>query len=134
MKPEIREQWRQALLSEKYGQREDYLRGNNDYCCLGVLCDLAQQSGVGSWESYNDPDPAFCSHAFRAQGEKRDAQPPDGVLAWAGVQLEDYDKFRDLFVCLNDNYHWSFEQIAQELESEVFQGEGAKRWGGSRHE
>ena len=51
MVPEIKVQWVKALRSGKYEQGEGILRSkaDNTYCCLGVLCDLRIQAGVGEW-------------------------------------------------------------------------------------
>lgn len=51
MKPEIKEMWIEALLSDDYQQGQHHLcQDNNDgsksWCCLGVLTDLAIKNGV----------------------------------------------------------------------------------------
>jgi len=47
MKPEIKEKWIKALRSKTYKQGRNCLRNcTNEYCCLGVLCDIAVQNGV----------------------------------------------------------------------------------------
>jgi hypothetical protein len=54
--------WLSALRSGKYVQGTDKLRNNNTFCCLGVLCDVADPNG---WDIYDDhsgqrflPDPS----------------------------------------------------------------------------
>lgn len=41
-KPKLpgRDQWTAALRSGKYGQGKGRLRVDNNYCCLGILCEL----------------------------------------------------------------------------------------------
>lgn len=39
--------WSRALRSGKYKQGKGQLRDGDNFCCLGVLCDV---SGVGKWE------------------------------------------------------------------------------------
>lgn len=52
MKKEIADKWVAALRSGKYKQGEGFLRkGENEFCCLGVLCDINQD--VGQWEQIN---------------------------------------------------------------------------------
>ena len=47
MNPEIRARWVAALRSGAYEQGTSRLRDASDRrCCLGVLCDLAEQDGV----------------------------------------------------------------------------------------
>ena len=46
MNKEIAEKWALALESGKYTQTEGMLKNKNGHCCLGVLCELALESGV----------------------------------------------------------------------------------------
>jgi len=48
----VAQKWVEALRSGKYQQAKDYLRREHGFCCLGVLCDLAQQDGIGKWNGY----------------------------------------------------------------------------------
>lgn len=38
--------WVAALRSGKYKQTQGQLRSDDKYCCLGVACDLAMETGV----------------------------------------------------------------------------------------
>ena len=50
MDKRIKALWLDALRSGEYVQGVDYLRNTyNEYCCLGVLCDLAAKAGIGEW-------------------------------------------------------------------------------------
>lgn len=46
MNEEIKTQWVQALRSGDYEQGKGVLQGDGKFCCLGVLCDLAEKAGV----------------------------------------------------------------------------------------
>ena len=46
MKKEIAKIWVAALRSGKYKQGTSYLRKGDEFCCLGVLCDLAIKADV----------------------------------------------------------------------------------------
>ena len=46
-KHEARAKWVKALRSGEYSQGRYSLKIDDDYCCLGVLCDI---SGLGRWE------------------------------------------------------------------------------------
>lgn len=47
MNKEIKTLWVKALRSGKYKQGRGALRNtNNEFCCLGVLCDVARKEGV----------------------------------------------------------------------------------------
>lgn len=57
MKPEIKEKWLEALRSGRYKQGNSYLKNyKNEFCCLGVLCDLVDPSG---WEMEENENPLF---------------------------------------------------------------------------
>lgn len=80
MKPEIKARWLEALRSGKYKQGRGKLRqavdveGGAEYCCLGVLCDLAAKEGVGDWVD---------GSLFRDAVEIQAGVLPPGVQAWA---------------------------------------------------
>ena len=47
MQSELKSKWIEALRSGKYNQGESYLRHENQYCCLGVLCEVMGIGWVG---------------------------------------------------------------------------------------
>lgn len=54
MNPAVKQLWVTALRSGEYKQGRHGLkrgkRGNNTYCCLGVLCDIYhKETGKGAW-------------------------------------------------------------------------------------
>lgn len=77
MNPEIRAQWTDALRSGRYKQGNGYLhRGDDSYCCLGVLCDLAVKAG------------AITAPANLLDAWTYDGYPdylPESVRDWAGL-------------------------------------------------
>lgn len=77
MNPEIRAQWCAALRSGHYMQGRGCLRDGNDFCCLGVLTDLAAQAGVIKWNDNMAAAPEL----------------PDSVRAWAGLGSRDPELF-----------------------------------------
>lgn len=110
MKPQIREQLVKALRSGEYKQGHDQLRNKeNGMCCLGVLCDIAEKAGIGSWveitpearEMYpilrNEsrggwffltPSTRGAKDSFAYSGANGFHYPPVEVITWAG--LNDY--------------------------------------------
>lgn len=83
LKPEIKTQWLSALRSGQYAQGVGALRikgaeGTPDrFCCLGVLCDLAEQVGIGGVTHHFDDDD---EHAYY---EDSSCYLPDSVMRWA---------------------------------------------------
>jgi hypothetical protein len=83
VKPEIAEAWALALESGDYDQGTGYLVQNLSehlapkYCCLGVLCDLANKAGVGGGQIDNK----LYGWNFSTNG----ATLPEIVIEWAGM-------------------------------------------------
>ena len=71
MKPEIKKLWVDALRSGEYKQTSDALRTGDNFCCLGVLCDLHAKETGGKWEGWH-------------YGGNQHTPPPD-VVEWAGL-------------------------------------------------
>lgn len=104
---EIQEKWVQALRSGRYEQTRQALRkGDNEFCCLGVLCAIyAQETGEGRW---SEPKPARVagvehdnarSFSVVAVVQNVDGTevshwdlnwglPPTQVMEWAGLSLD----------------------------------------------
>ena len=51
MNKEIKEKWIQALESDEYKKGTEKLRIGEEFCCLGVLCDIySKETGLGEWK------------------------------------------------------------------------------------
>lgn len=94
MNPEIKAKWVEALRSGKYKQGTGKLRrltrtlmglpdvSTDQFCCLGVLCELAIEAGV-----IDQPNRAFGSYRY---GTDHDADLlPREVGLWAGIDQRD---------------------------------------------
>ena len=71
--PAVKVSWLEALRSGEYEQGRDYLNHDGNFCCLGVLCDLAVKAGVKvevTGESYFHYD-------------EQSGTPPQSVYNWA---------------------------------------------------
>ena len=118
MNTQIKQQWIQALKSSHYQQTTTYLRTEEGYCCLGVLCDLyAKEHDDVEWDKDGEDD----DYEFLSEIQTL----PIEVMKWAG--LSDRDPYYvvpedietgKMNICLsamNDN-GTSFEKIAQVIE------------------
>ena len=54
MNKEVKKKWVDALRSGEYAQGRSSLRDHDEYCCLGVLCELAVKEGVIPAPTYSD--------------------------------------------------------------------------------
>ena len=84
MKPEIKEMWIEALLSDDYQQgKHNLCQDNNDgsksWCCLGVLTDLAIKNGVSIDIERSLDDSNVYTFDNEAEGL------PRAVREWSGI-------------------------------------------------
>lgn len=108
MNPEVKDKWIDALTSGEYEQGILYLKKGNNYCCLGVLCDLfiKEHPGTVEWESSG----AANDFIFDSTSAL-----PDQVREWSGVsEYEEADLME-----LNDREGKSFEDIADYIKESL---------------
>jgi hypothetical protein len=89
MKSEIAKKWVEALRSGQYGQGKENLKVDNNFCCLGVLCDLAKEQGMGFWADDEDEPSAFVENVSNGDRQTNDTLLPDFVKDWAGMKSDD---------------------------------------------
>ena len=82
MKRDIAHRWVAALRSGKFRQGRRQLRrnfgdGQNEFCCLGVLCELAVADGV--IPPYDNPACGYRSYDGAIN------LTPSAVMEWAGL-------------------------------------------------
>lgn len=116
MKKKIKDQWLEALRSGDYEQGEEYLHYDDKFCCLGVLCDIYIKENPESEDWDGDAEPTFYGNAYTL---------PQEVLSWSGLEHENpkvphLDKLDTISLShLNDDYHLSFEKIADLIEKHL---------------
>lgn len=106
----IKAEWVAELRSGKYRQAVNYLNvvDSNEYCCLGVLCRLAEQDNVV--DSQLQSGYVFFE-SLETPGDRSHQILPDAVVAWANIKdqygditiyAEEFDHFD-----LKENFDWS---------------------------
>lgn len=129
LRPEVKAKWTEALRSGTYTQGVGQLRDQaNNYCCLGVLCEVAVQEGVippakvmDGWTDYGFGDPTAT--------DQRTGVLPLSVQKWA---FEDFTppplanaNYEDPILGdhhasnWNDDYDASFDMIADLVEAHL---------------
>lgn len=93
----LKQQWIDTLYAGTYQQTHGVLRREDEYCCLGVLCDLYDSTGWG-------PKTPKGSQYYSGH----ECYPPYAVSLASGLTLND----RSLLGILNDHYRFTFEAIA----------------------
>lgn len=127
LRPEVKRKWLEALRSGEYKQGRSYLHyqqagsGEERFCCLGVLCDLAVREGVIPPPVVRDGSQGKRTYVGHAS-----TMPPDEVRNWAYQTMGDPDwrpwslsgapKTLDQ---LNDILALTFEQIADQIEIDL---------------
>ena len=107
---EMRQKWLDALRSGEYKQSISQLHSEDGFCCLGVACVvLKDELGLKVETSYEND--------FSYDGARVTA--PDKLVDALGL----YSEFGDLpdktgsLASLNDGEVYTFEQIADEIET-----------------
>ena len=116
-----RAKWVAALRSGEYRQGQEVLRTENDeFCCLGVACELAVDAGIIPPPSWDD--------GYGFLYDVADTELPEKVRDWLGLHdtygalsaVVDYDDdfaTADTLIALNDVAGWTFQQIADVVEA-----------------
>lgn len=117
MNQEVKQKWVAALRSGEYTQGQGSLKNaKSEYCCLGVLCDVAKKEGQEVVEKYLtfegvyafDGKWLFPPHSVRDWAQLSTEAPY--VLVGAGMERLDH---------LNDSGDFSFNQIADLIEASL---------------
>lgn len=126
LKPEIKAEWLAALRGGEYEQGQGLLRrdnhlkkGQSQYCCLGVLCDLLVKKGIGQWV-FDDEENGWM-YADQA-GMLNDISLTEATLEKIGVGVEVGSEMRvdhdgGYLTTMNDQGK-SFATIAQVIEEQ----------------
>lgn len=116
MKKSIAKKWVKELRSGRYGQGTERLVDENDnFCCLGVLCNLAVDEGIGEWVRTYD------GWAFKTESEVDGTTLPLEVMQWAGMTSRNglpNKKAHTTLASLNDAGK-SFKELANIIEENV---------------
>src|SRR5579859_2213917 len=81
MNLEIKTKWLAALRSGEYEQGQNYLNSDNQFCCLGVLCDIYGKENDIAWK-VSGVGNAMSMHSSRGI-------LPDKVRDWAELVYKD---------------------------------------------
>ena len=121
MNPEVKAKWLDALRGGTYQQGVGKLRDYDEYCCLGVLCDIAVEEGAvpgARWTS--EGEMAFID--AHGEADFSDDLPPRPVVDWAGLGDGNpsvwVDDLSQTLAELNDTGS-SFEEIADLIEEQL---------------
>ena len=112
MNPQIKQKWVSALRSGEYQQTKGFLRTDDGFCCLGVLCDLYGKENNVEWNLVNN------GQNYEFQNYK--SHLPSSVVEWSGVK--DNNPFvnnqTDGLIGLNDKGS-TFNKIADVIEEQL---------------
>lgn len=117
MKPKIKQLWIDALRSGKYKQGSGQLRDGDEYCCLGVLCEVYRnRTKHGKWE-----DGRFVVGKF----DELYVLPPP-VYKWAGLDGNDEPqnpmvchRHEHAFIAKYNDDRYAFPKIADLIEKHL---------------
>jgi hypothetical protein len=105
--PEIKDLWINALESGEFEQGRGALNRNGEFCCLGVLCELAYRSGV-----LVKKEKAKSDYVNIVKYDGMDTYLPNSVEQWAGIDSSQWESIQmSRLIRLNDS-GVSFSEIA----------------------
>jgi hypothetical protein len=131
MKQKIMTAWADALESGEYEQATGALEITADshaavaegakvgFCCLGVLCVLAEKEGVVT-RTVGE----YGAVSYGNEGDRHEGNLPDAVMKWAGLSSNDGYRntkgaeYKPSLVAMNDSYKKSFVEIAAVVREE----------------
>lgn len=107
-----RRAWIDALRNGTYKQGTGIMRSHEGFCCLGVLCDIAQVPSRKSKSS------AVGRHCFMFPNNIAQSSVPPGpwIADHIGMSAGEANSLINECWHRNDRLHHSFEQIADFLE------------------
>ena len=107
MDQRVKKLWIDALRSGDYKQGRECLRTNdNEFCCLGVLCDLYGKENKVDWDPEDGGSRTFY---------KQISFLPNKVKDWA--DFETIENLTGILVEMNDQKMNSFWKIADYIET-----------------
>lgn len=117
MNQEVKTKWLDALRSGKYEQGQSFLRVDDTFCCLGVLCDIYLKEKNLNWIQVNvDDDPIL----YSCMRFTEDEVLPEEVMKWVSLDTPDpriTSKNAQVSELNDDSY--SFNEIADLIEKEL---------------
>lgn len=115
MDPEIKQKWVDALSTYKQGSY--FLRRDDEFCCLGVLCDIYAKGTRVEWEL-----PTCIKTYFSIEGQVE--RLPGKVSKWAGLESNNPMVCIDgknvaPLIKVNDALGFTFPQIARLIQEQL---------------
>jgi hypothetical protein len=110
MKKDIKKKWIKALRSGEFKQGNGELCNiaSNEYCCLGVLCEITRQDNPQIKRTKE-------GHYSLHKKDSVDGQFDSAMLTYFGIAAETQNKLIDM----NDERGKSFKEIADYIEEKL---------------
>jgi hypothetical protein len=124
---DIKAEWLAELRSGTRKQGKRFLQKDGQFCCLGVLCEVAVKHDITSITG-NKNAPLGRGTAV-TYDEVYIASLPDAVSEWAGISRAEAfpspygdqpeTSATNVLMNLNDMHEWTFPQIADWIEENL---------------
>lgn len=115
MNSEVKQKWITALRSGEYKQGTRCLHNiDNEFCCLGVLCDIYLREHQKSWQLHPSKPKYFLTENDAEFASVQTSYLPEVVRIWAGI-----DSYDPLSLSCDNDQGRSFEEIANKIEAKL---------------
>lgn len=123
MRQDVADGWTKLLRSEEFPQGGGALRSaDGNYCCLGVLCEMAVQEGIipAAWLQYpTSADYTYGVPGDRTTGDYSMGILPNAVREWAGMSSTNGSIDEDVALSTLNDQGMSFPDIANLIDQNV---------------
>lgn len=123
MHKNIADGWTKLLRSEEFPQGVGALRSaDGNYCCLGVLCEMAVREGIipAAWLQYpNSLDYTYGVPGDWTTGDHSIGVLPNAVREWAGMSTTNGSIDEDTALSTLNDQGMSFSEIATLIDQNV---------------
>lgn len=122
----IKDLWIEKLVSGEYQQCTHYLKKDDKFCCMGVLCDIYAKENNVNWVEYEGDDTTDIKVCVLSNDDNNNnGYLPDKVAEWSGLNSDNpiigRNEHDEIIKCssANDFHNYDFIKIANLIQENI---------------